>query len=157
MKNRGLFPVPNWSPRKVVKPEQQLCGIYAWDLSKENYHSKPSLLSIKGVLGMARAGIFQISLLCIFSFVPGGGRAPLNSFWRFFFSIRWQLTELLNLLQRASVIGLLRKQPGKKVGWERGRGGNDKTIQSQILEKKDTQCDSDVSRAVCAGSPPSLL
>lgn len=85
VKDRGLFPVPNWSPRKVVKPEQQLCGIYAWDLSKENYHSKPSLLSIKGVLEMARAGIFQISLLCIFSFVPGGGRAPLNSFCRFFF------------------------------------------------------------------------
>lgn len=76
VKNRGLFPVPNWSPRKVVRPEQQLRGIYAWDLSKENYLSKPSLLSIKQVLGMARTGIFCISLLCIFSFVPGGGRAP---------------------------------------------------------------------------------
>lgn len=85
VKNRGLFPLPNWSPRKGVKPEQQLCGIYAWDLSKQNYHSKPSLLSIKGGLEMARAGIFQISLLCIFSLVPGGGRAPLNSSCRFLF------------------------------------------------------------------------
>lgn len=34
VKNRSLFPVPNWSPRKVVKLEQQLCGIYAWDLSE---------------------------------------------------------------------------------------------------------------------------
>lgn len=35
-----------------------------------------------------------------------------------FFSIKWQLTALLNLPQRASFIGLLRKQPGKKVGGE---------------------------------------
>lgn len=34
VKNRGLFPVPNWSPQKAVRGEQQLCGIYAWDLSE---------------------------------------------------------------------------------------------------------------------------
>ena len=69
-----------------------------------------------------------------------------------FFSIRWQLTELLNLPQRASLIGLLREQPGNTVGWGAGGGGRwgmTETIQSQILEKKDTQCDSDVSHVVC--------
>lgn len=34
---------------------------------------------------MARACVFQMSLLCIFSFVPWGGRAPLNSSCRFLF------------------------------------------------------------------------
>lgn len=64
---------------------------------------------------MARAGIFQISLLCILSLVPGGGRAPLNSPCRFLFH-QMAAHRTTYLPQRASLIGLLRKQPGKKGG-----------------------------------------
>lgn len=109
VKNRGLFPVPYRSPQKAVRGEQQLCGIYAWDLSEENDHSKPSLPSITEGLGMARTGIFQISLLCIFSFVPGGGLTPLNHSWRFFFPSDGSSKNYLISLQSASLIGQLRK------------------------------------------------
>lgn len=54
-------------------------------------------------------------LYCAYLAVCLGEEALLWTVLEDFFPTRWQLTELLNLPQRASLIGLQRKQPGEKM------------------------------------------
>lgn len=83
--------------------------------------ANPLCYQSKGYWGWQGQAFFKC-LYCAYLVLCLGEEELLWTVLVDFFSIRWQLTELLNLPQRASFIGLLRKQPRKKVGGGGGEG-----------------------------------